>query len=61
MARSVHQPLYLIIAGPNGAGKSTFAREYLATDRGLVHFINADVIAAGLSPLQPELAARKYC
>ena len=57
MARSAHQPLCLIVAGPNGAGKSTFAREYLTADRGLVHFINADMIAAGLSPLQPELAA----
>jgi predicted ABC-type ATPase len=47
----------LIIAGPNGAGKTTFAREFLPREAGVVHFINADLIAAGLSPFQPELAA----
>ena len=43
-----------IIAGPNGAGKTTFALEYLPTVVGCSHFINADLIAAGLSPLAPE-------
>jgi predicted ABC-type ATPase len=47
----------LIIAGPNGAGKTTFAREFLPREAGVVHFINADLIAAGLSPFRPELAA----
>jgi predicted ABC-type ATPase len=42
---------------PNGAGKTTFARKYLPNVAGLVHFINADLIAGGISPLQPELAA----
>lgn len=46
-----------MIAGPNGAGKTTFAREYLARDARVIHFINADLIAAGLSPLAPERAA----
>jgi predicted ABC-type ATPase len=46
-----------VIAGPNGAGKTTFAREYLARDARVIHFINADLIAAGLSPLAPERAA----
>lgn len=50
-------PRCIIIAGPNGAGKTTFAREYLPKDAGVIHFVNADLIAAGLSPLQPELAA----
>ena len=50
-------PRCIIIAGPNGAGKTTFAREYLPKDAGVVHFVNADLIAAGLSPLQPELAS----
>jgi len=50
-------PRCLIIAGPNGAGKTTFAREFLPREAGILHFINADLIAAGLSPLQPELAA----
>jgi len=46
-----------VIAGPNGAGKTTFAREYLPKDAGVIHFVNADLIAAGLSPLRPDLAA----
>ena len=47
----------IVIAGPNGAGKTTFAREFLPKDAGIVHFVNADLIAGGLSPLKPELAA----
>jgi len=50
-------PLCIIIAGPNGAGKTTFAYQFLPRDAGVVHFVNADSIAAGLSPLRPELAA----
>jgi len=50
-------PRCIIIAGPNGAGKTTFAREYLPKDAGVIHFVNADLLAAGLSPLKPELAA----
>lgn len=47
----------LIIAGPNGAGKTTFAREFLPHEANCPDFINADLIAAGLSPFKPELAA----
>ncbi|MFZ1575869.1 MAG: zeta toxin family protein [Chromatiaceae bacterium] len=47
-------PTCWIIAGPNGAGKTTFALEYLPGVTGCSHFINADLIAAGLSPLAPE-------
>lgn len=50
-------PRCIIIAGPNGAGKTTFAREFLPKDAGVIHFVNADLIAGGLSPLRPELAA----
>jgi predicted ABC-type ATPase len=50
-------PRCIIIAGPNGAGKTTFAREFLAQEAGVVHFVNPDLIAGGLSPLRPELAA----
>jgi hypothetical protein len=50
-------PLCLIVADPNGAGKTTFAREFLPQEGGMVHFVNSDLIAAGLSPLCPELAA----
>lgn len=50
-------PVCIVIAGPNGAGKTTFAREFLPKDARVVHFVNADLIAGGLSPLRPELAA----
>jgi predicted ABC-type ATPase len=45
----------IIIAGPNGAGKTTFAKDFLLKDAGVIHFVNADLIASGLSPLRPEL------
>lgn len=47
----------IIIAGPNGAGKTTFARAFLPEEAQLLHFFNADLIAAGLSPFAPEAAA----
>lgn len=47
-------PTCWIIAGPNGAGKTTFALEYLPKVASCTNFINADLIAAGLSPLAPE-------
>ena len=50
-------PLCVVVAGPNGAGKTTFAREFLPKYAGVIHFVNADLIAGGLSPLRPELAA----
>ncbi len=56
MART-KQPTCLIVAGPNGAGKTTFAREFLPREGGILNFVNADLIAAGLSPLRPEAAA----
>lgn len=47
----------IIIAGPNGAGKTTFARAYLPYEPACPIFVNADLIAEGLSPLAPEAAA----
>ena len=47
----------LIIAGPNGAGKTTFAVEYLPNEANCPIFVNADLIAAGLSPFRPGRAA----
>jgi predicted ABC-type ATPase len=49
----------IIIAGPNGAGKTTFARSFLPDEAQCPRFINADLIAAGLSPFAPESAAIK--
>jgi len=49
----------IIIAGPNGAGKTTFARNFLPKEAQTYQFINADLIATGLSPFNPDLAAFK--
>ena len=51
------QPRCIVIAGPNGAGKTTFARDFLTTEADIVNFVNADLIATGLSPLKPDQAA----
>jgi predicted ABC-type ATPase len=48
------QPVCWIIAGPNGAGKTTFALKYLPEVADCRNFVNADLIAAGMSPLAPE-------
>jgi predicted ABC-type ATPase len=45
------------LPGTNGAGKTTFAREFLPHEAACPVFINADMIAVGLSPFQPETAA----
>lgn len=47
----------VIIAGPNGVGKTTFALEFLPNEADCPVFVNADLIAAGLSPFRPEVAA----
>ncbi len=49
----------IIIAGPNGAGKTTFARDFLPAEAQTLRFINADLIAAGLAPFNPESASFK--
>ncbi len=48
-----------IIAGPNGAGKTTFAKKFLPDYAKCSNFINADLIASGLSPFSPGLVAIK--
>ncbi len=53
MARA---PVVYVLGGPNGAGKTTFAREFLPAAE-IVEFLNADLLAAGLSPLRPEAMA----
>lgn len=57
--RPVRYPRCIVIAGANGSGKTTFAKEFLLREVGVIHFVNADLIASGLSPLRPELAARQ--
>lgn len=54
MSAAAQVPVCRIIAGPNGAGKTTFALKYLPQVAPGTAFVNADLIAAGLSPLAPE-------
>lgn len=49
-------PSIHLIAGANGSGKTTFARQFLLKEVRCLEFLNADLIAAGLSPLSPSLA-----
>ncbi len=46
-----------VIAGPNGSGKTTFAKKFLPAYAKCKSFINADLIAQGLSPFSPQIAA----
>ena len=46
-----------VIAGPNGSGKTTFAVEFLPEYARCPNFVNADLIAQGLSPFSPRAAA----
>lgn len=48
-----------IIAGPNGSGKTTFANKFLPGYAKCSNFVNADLIARGLSPFSPQSAAIK--
>ncbi|MDR1424609.1 MAG: hypothetical protein LBI92_08410 [Azoarcus sp.] len=49
----------VVIAGPHGAGKTTFARTFLPNEAACPRYINADLIAVGLSPFAPEAAASR--
>lgn len=48
-----------IIAGPNGSGKTTFAKKFMPNYAKCPNFVNADLIAQGISPFVPSLAAMK--
>lgn len=48
-----------IVAGPNGSGKTTFARKFLPDYAKCPNFVNADLIAQGLSPFSPRIAAMR--
>lgn len=53
------KPTIYLIAGCNGAGKTTFANEFLPKEVKCLRFLNADEIARGLSPLNPNASAVK--
>lgn len=57
MVRNQVQKSIQIVAGPNGAGKTTFVQNYLDRYVDCDEFLNADLIAAGLSPFAPEREA----
>ena len=54
MAKPRSNPTVYVIAGPNGAGKTTFAAQFLPDFVNCRQFLNADLIASGLSPFAPE-------
>ncbi len=47
-------PTLFVIAGCNGAGKTTLSKNLLPEYLGVKEFVNADEIARGLSPFNPE-------
>lgn len=49
-------PNLFVVAGPNGAGKTTYVRHFLPQEMRCHEFVNADLIAAGLSPFCPHNA-----
>lgn len=49
-------PHLYIIGGPNGAGKTTAAMSLLSEYLDVYEFVNADEIAKGLNPLNPQSA-----
>jgi predicted ABC-type ATPase len=50
-------PSLYVIGGANGSGKTTLALTLLPRFLQVFEFVNADAIAAGLSPLNPESMA----
>ena len=50
-------PEVFIISGANGSGKTTTAKQILPHFLGIYEYVNADEIAAGLSPFSPESVA----
>jgi predicted ABC-type ATPase len=50
-------PTLCVLAGPNGVGKTTFADRHLPQTLRELEFVNADLIARGLSPYDPDSAA----
>lgn len=59
MSTKKPSPNLYVIAGPNGAGKTTFAKEFLPHYAKCENFVNADLIAQGLSPFSPAAAGIK--
>lgn len=50
-------PHFILVAGPNGSGKTTASQALIRDQFGIVQYVNADVIAQGLSGFSPESVA----
>lgn len=50
-------PIIEIVAGPNGSGKTTFANAYLLKKGKTSVYLNPDLIASGISPVDFEKAS----
>lgn len=51
---NTQRPQIYVIAGPNGAGKTTSAKKLLPEILQCDEYVNADAVAAALSPFHPE-------
>ncbi len=49
-------PTIYVLAGPNGSGKTTLARDLLPREIHCLNFLNADLLALGLSPFDATMA-----
>jgi predicted ABC-type ATPase len=54
---SAETPNVVVLAGPNGAGKTTASKAVLRDYLDVGEFVNADIIAQGISPFRPQSAA----
>lgn len=50
-------PSVIVLAGANGSGKTTASTSLLRDELAVTEFVNADVIASGLSAFAPERVA----
>jgi predicted ABC-type ATPase len=57
MSASSTAPIVVVLGGCNGAGKTTIAQDVLLEGLHVDEFLNADMIARGLSPFHPESVA----
>jgi predicted ABC-type ATPase len=57
MAQQANTKDVVMVGGPNGAGKTTWAYRQLSSTLNIREFVNADEIARGISPLDPEASA----
>ncbi len=53
----MERPNVIVLGGANGSGKSTIAKLVLKNELGVSDYVNADVIAMGLSGFDPDSVA----